>query len=229
MEDCDKALPFLDTLKREREKVYRLLRHSFYGTFALMILARPLAAALGYAHLSDRFWVGAFHAIIGSLVWGTLISAAFLASSCCSVAEKTSASLHTSSHRSGLLWRWRLSRRTGSLGSRRIRNKRPDADVPGLAARRGYTGEVIRSYARHAHDACLPTHRLVDWTWHRARALSWDRDCLADESAGQRSAADPGEVVSACAAARHRCPCGRYSSRLCRTLRQPFQHYLRLR
>jgi hypothetical protein len=80
MEDRDKALPFLDTLKREREKVYKLLRHSFYGTFALMILARPTAAALGYAHLSDRAWVGAFHAIIGSLVWGTFISAAFVLS-----------------------------------------------------------------------------------------------------------------------------------------------------
>ena len=80
MEDRDKALPFLDTLKREREKVYRLLRHSFYGTFALMILARPLAACPRLCAPERPIWVGAFHAIIGSLVWGTLISAAFLVS-----------------------------------------------------------------------------------------------------------------------------------------------------
>jgi hypothetical protein len=76
--DREEALPFVGTLRREREKIYRLLRHSFYGTFALMILARPLAAWRGYAHLSDRHWVGGFHAIIGSLVWGVFIAGAFL-------------------------------------------------------------------------------------------------------------------------------------------------------
>ena len=77
-EDRDKALPPVQTLRQEHNKVGKLLRHSFYGTFAAMIVARPLIAYFDSAHLSDRAWVGAFHAVIGSLVWGTLIPAAFL-------------------------------------------------------------------------------------------------------------------------------------------------------
>lgn len=77
-EDRDKALPPLETLRQEHTKVGRILRHSFYGTFAAMIVARPLFAYFDSVHLSDRAWVGAFHAVIGSLVWGTLIPAAFL-------------------------------------------------------------------------------------------------------------------------------------------------------
>lgn len=77
-QDREHGLPPFQTLRRERAKVVKLLRHSFYGTLALMIVPRPICAAFGIVHLSDRAWVGAFHAIIGSLVWGTLIPGAFI-------------------------------------------------------------------------------------------------------------------------------------------------------
>jgi tRNA A-37 threonylcarbamoyl transferase component Bud32 len=76
--DRDYALPLVQTVKREWNKITKLLRHSFFGTFAAMIVIRPIFAHLGLVHLSDRAWVGAFHAIIGSLVWGVMIPAAFI-------------------------------------------------------------------------------------------------------------------------------------------------------
>ena len=77
-EDRNAALPPVETLRQEHNKVGTLLRQAFWGTFAAMIVARPLAAYFGAVHLSDRAWVGAFHATFGSLVWGTFIPAAFL-------------------------------------------------------------------------------------------------------------------------------------------------------
>jgi tRNA A-37 threonylcarbamoyl transferase component Bud32 len=77
-EDRERALPAIATLRRERPKIARLLRHSFYGTLAAMIVARPILAHFNVVHLSDKASVGAFHGIIGSLVWGTFISGAFI-------------------------------------------------------------------------------------------------------------------------------------------------------
>lgn len=77
-EDREKALPALATLRRDRGKVGKILRDSFYGTLVAMLLARPLFAHLGIVQLSDKAAVGAFHSFIGSYVWGTFISAAFV-------------------------------------------------------------------------------------------------------------------------------------------------------
>jgi tRNA A-37 threonylcarbamoyl transferase component Bud32 len=77
-EDREYPLPFLPTMRREWNKISALLQQSFYGTFVTMIVARPTFAGFGLAHLSDVARVGAFHAIIGSLVWGTFISGAFI-------------------------------------------------------------------------------------------------------------------------------------------------------
>jgi hypothetical protein len=76
--DREYPLPFVPTVSREWDKISTLLQQSFRGTFCTMILARPTFAGLGLAHLSDVARVGAFHAIIGALVWGMFISGAFI-------------------------------------------------------------------------------------------------------------------------------------------------------
>lgn len=70
--------PFFKTIRRERRKLYVLLRHSFVGTLTVMLLARPSLGLLQMVQLSDKLWVAVFHAVIGSLVWGVFIPAAFL-------------------------------------------------------------------------------------------------------------------------------------------------------
>jgi hypothetical protein len=72
----------------ENEKLFSILRNTFWGTLAAMLLTRPLMVLIGtfntsnlpfgLIQLSDRPIVGAFHGIIGGFVWGTLIPGVFL-------------------------------------------------------------------------------------------------------------------------------------------------------
>ena len=78
LEKSKEHLPFFGTIHQERVKIYRILRDSFYATFLVMFLARPILSGWQLVHLSDNPWVAGFHAVIGSLVWGTFISGAFL-------------------------------------------------------------------------------------------------------------------------------------------------------
>lgn len=71
-------LPVVDTLRQERQKIYRILQHSFFGTLVVMTLARPILAFFQAVQLSDTVFVAVFHSVIGSLMWGVLISAAYV-------------------------------------------------------------------------------------------------------------------------------------------------------
>jgi hypothetical protein len=76
--------PIIALFLDESEKVWRLLGHCFWGTTVAMLVARPFFAIgsrhmpFGLVQLSNRYLVGAFHGVIGGLVWGTLIPGAFL-------------------------------------------------------------------------------------------------------------------------------------------------------
>jgi hypothetical protein len=84
--------PVTALLLDERDNTWRLLRHTFWGTAIAMLIVRPpfavgagLLAAAGYrfpqyglVELSNRFFVGAFHGVIGGMIWGTMIPGAFL-------------------------------------------------------------------------------------------------------------------------------------------------------
>jgi len=76
--DREHALPPLQTAKREWAKISKVLRHSFYGTLLAMIIIRPIFAHFELVQLSDNAWVGVFHGVIGSIVWGVLIPAGFI-------------------------------------------------------------------------------------------------------------------------------------------------------
>ncbi len=76
----------LRLVRQDRYRAFETLRHGFYGTLAVMVIARPLAVALRSwwpswqpVYLSDRVFVAVFHGIVGSAVWSLLITAAFLA------------------------------------------------------------------------------------------------------------------------------------------------------
>ncbi len=84
--------PVRAILLDERDNIWTLLRHTFWGTAIAMLIVRPpfaigaaLLAGVGYRYpqyglveLSNRFLVGAFHGVLGGLIWGTMIPGAFL-------------------------------------------------------------------------------------------------------------------------------------------------------
>lgn len=67
-----------ETIPHERRKIYLILAHACFGTFLMMMIARPLLTLWPGVQLSDRVPVAVFHGVIGSLMWGAWITASFL-------------------------------------------------------------------------------------------------------------------------------------------------------
>ena len=71
---------------QEKEKIGRALTNCIVGVASVMLITRALVTLLaslrgsdrGWVELSDRPIVGAFHGIIGSVIWGSLLPLSFL-------------------------------------------------------------------------------------------------------------------------------------------------------
>jgi Protein kinase domain len=71
-------VPARTIVRQERYKMSQTIAHAVLGTLCVMLAIRPTLTYWNLAHLSDRFEVALFHAFIGSLVWGSFITFAFL-------------------------------------------------------------------------------------------------------------------------------------------------------
>lgn len=76
--DRRKGLPLLRTLERDKEKIYTILRHTALLTVIAIVPTRAVGSTLQAVQLSDTLPVAMFHGVLGALVWGTLIPAAFI-------------------------------------------------------------------------------------------------------------------------------------------------------
>jgi serine/threonine protein kinase len=66
------------TIMHERRKIYLLVAQACIGTTVAIVLTRLLLSLWPGVHLSNTPWIATFHGIIGSLMWGSFHTTAFI-------------------------------------------------------------------------------------------------------------------------------------------------------